>query len=117
MEVRYVDASYGISHDTVIACAMWVTAASGRALQRHPNLLQCLKHMRSGRFRRALQTRGNAVVGQSVELALDQSSFLLHWKSVNDGEHMPFRVLREQELFRVVMPESIGPVQGLLDRG
>jgi hypothetical protein len=52
-----------------------------------------------------------------VELALDQSSFLLHWKSVNDGEHMPFRVLREQELFRVIMPEPIGPVQGLLDRG
>src|SRR5262249_53255801 len=29
---------------------------------------------------------------------------------------MPFRVLREQELFRVIMPEAIGPMQGLLDR-
>jgi len=115
MEVRCVDASYGVSHGTVIAWAMWVAAASGRALQRHPNFLERLKYVRSGRFRRALQTCGNAVVGQPVELALDQSGFLLHRQSVNDSEHLPLHVLREQELFRVIMPEPIGPVQGLLD--
>jgi hypothetical protein len=51
-----------------------------------------------------------------MELALDQCGFLLHRQSVNDGEHMPFRVLREQKLFRVVMPEPIRPAQGLLNR-
>jgi len=115
MEVRFVDASYGVSHGTVIAGAMWVAAPSGRGLQRHPNLLECLKHVRSGRVRRALQTRGNAVVGQPVELALDQSGFLFHRKSVDDGKHMPFHVLRQQEVFRVIMPEPIRSVQGLLD--
>lgn len=106
---------HGISHGPVIVCAMGVATPSGRALQRHPNLLQGLQHGRSGRVRGALQTRGDARVGQPVELALDQRGFVCHRQSGNDGEHLPCRVLRQQKLFRVVMPQAVRAAQGLFD--
>ena len=73
--------------------------------------------MRSGSLGRALQRRGDAVVGQPVELALDQGGFLFQGEAVNDRQHMPLRGLREQELFRVTVPRPIGMAQGLLDGG
>jgi hypothetical protein len=73
--------------------------------------------MRSGSLGRALQRRSDAVIGQPVELALDQSGFLFQGETINNRQYMPLRGLREQELFRVTMPRPIGMAQDLLNRG
>jgi hypothetical protein len=73
--------------------------------------------VRSGSLGRALQRRSDAVIGQPVELALDQGGFLFQGEAINNRQHMPLCGLREQELFRVTVPRPIGMALDLLDGG